>query len=161
MKTCIFIVGKGKTGKSSIIRGLTGCWIDSFWKINDLSGNRIWAMVLLSAIGERPPVSVENFLEELEAQIRKKKRNKGFSEKYRLIICPIRITPAKKYIESAITKGLNVKVAGIETDWKGTSINLKGIGAWCDQKNVPYLSLNANNDDNVESGKIRQKFYPK
>lgn len=160
-KTCIFIVGKGKTGKSSIVRGLTGCWCDCFWQVTDLSGNRILAMVLLSAIGERPPVSSENFVVELEAQVRKKKRNKGFSDNYSLIICPIRPRPAKRFIEAALRLDLDVKVAGIETAWNGQQPNLYGIGDWCVQKSIPYLPLNTSNDYNPEAGRIRQTFYPK
>ncbi len=68
---------------------------------------------------------------------------------------------AIKYLESAKTKGFDVKVAGIEKDWNKDESDLTKISKWCKENNVPYLALNTINDYNLEANKLRRTFYPK
>ena len=53
-----------------------------------------------------------------------------------------------------------MKVAGIETDYNGNQINLTLLKNWCNANNVPYIGINANNDYNLETNKLRQNYYP-
>ncbi|MFH2023753.1 MAG: hypothetical protein ABIJ10_05570 [Candidatus Micrarchaeota archaeon] len=164
MKTFIFIVGRSRTGKSSMVRALTGCWNDRYWKVKDLDGNQILALVLFSAIGERPKVSLGDFVNELEAQV-KAKRGNEIQQNYDMIICPLRSNLRNgatwKYINSAKTLGYDVRVAGIEIDWEKNKIDLDELEEKCKENNIPYLQLDTSEDYNIEARKLRLEFYPK
>jgi hypothetical protein len=166
MKTCIFIVGKQGIGKSSIVRALTGCGHDGYWKVKDLDGNSIWALVLIRSVGEGKSFPPSDFPKKLEELIRMKKRFKTPKDytDYSLVICPIRPNirnsgTTKFILES--TKKFNVKVAGIETDWNRTSIDTKKLSRLCIDNGISYISLDTSEDYNIEANKLRKAFYPK
>lgn len=162
MKTCIFIAGESKVGKTSLVRALTGTWKESFRKVKDLSGNSIWALAILYSIGERAYISPEEFPRKLEITA----AGRGNLRDYQLLLCPIRSHYKKSggvlvYFRAAEKHGFAVKVVGIETDWEGNQHDLSKIRDLCTQNNFPYLAIDTSNDYSVEASRLRQAFYPR
>jgi len=161
-KTCIFVAGEAKVGKTSMIRALTGTWKESFRKVKDLNGKPILALAILSSIGERKPVLPEEFPKQLEINA----VGKSNLQDYQLLLCPIRSHYKKNggveaYFKAAKERGFDVKVAGVEIDWNGVPSDLSKIQALCTQNNIPYLAIDASNDYTIEASKLRQAFYPR
>ena len=162
MKTCILIIGNSWTGKTSIIRALTGCGRSGLWNVKSKRGDSKKALVIMGSPQEinKKKHSPENFPKSLE--------NKYDGDEYDIFICSLQTRPIDikygydKYIESIDRRRFDVKVAVIEKDWEGRpNIRLHGIEDFCNDNRIPIIKIDASNDDHVEAGKIRREFYPK
>ncbi|MDO8727118.1 MAG: hypothetical protein Q7J35_13700 [Candidatus Methanoperedens sp.] len=162
MKTCIFIVGDRRSGKTSTIKSLTGCSRNGLWTVRSLNKKPLMAFVVLSAItelggNENPPNKFPDSLE---------KRFDVNRNKYKILICPFELNTWEKYsldkyIQNARSQSFHVKVAVIEKDYSDSSYDISNIRDICKKLKTPLLILNITNDYNEESRKIRKKFYPK
>ena len=160
MKTCIFIVGDRDSGKTSMVRSLTGVTREGVWKVKNMQGIERKAFVLTSAITERgakynPPDKFPISLEE---------RFKINRNDYDILICPFELRTQKKYsfdkyVDKAKSEGFTVKVAIIETTWNNEPSDISNIQNICDQRGIIPEVLDASNDYNPESAKIRKQFY--
>ena len=160
MKTCIFIVGDRHSGKTSIVRSLTGVTREGLWDVKNRQGTERKALVLVSAITER--CARENPPNKFPSSIEKEF---GISRNdYDILICPFELRTWEKYsldkyIDNATIEGFTVKVAIIRTTWDGQSSDIQHIEEICRQKGLTPLILDASNDYNPESAKIRTQFY--
>ena len=162
MKTCIFIVGDINSGKTSMVRSLTGITREGIWKVKNTQGTERNALVLTSALSERKPCgrnkkpeNFPNFLEEEFGVTR---------NEYDILICPAELITQKKYaldkyIDKAKSEGFTVKVAIIQTTYDNQTSDITSIQEICREKGLTPLLLDASNDYNPESAKIRNQFY--
>jgi hypothetical protein len=160
-KRCIFVIGARNSGKTSVIHGLTGCGVEGLWNVRGRGNNALKALVLLSAITERGDIVKDpaKFPKSVESRFAVNRRG------YDILICAFELRTwgkysLDKYIRSAQRKNFSTKAAIIGIDWQGIIHPIDGIKTLCRQNNTQYSSLNANNDYNSESGKIRRRFYP-
>lgn len=162
MKTCIFIVGDRDSGKTSIVKSLTGCSKNGLWYVRTLSNKRLSAFVLLSAITEfggkkNPP---HKFPKSLEDKFHVKRHE------YKILICPFELKTwgkysIDKYIQNARRNRFNVKVAVIKQDYTGQNYDITNIRNICRQINVQLLPLDITRDYVIEANRIRNAFYPR
>ncbi len=157
MKTCIFVIGDSDSGKSSVIRALTGCWRGGIRVLRTLSKKPIRILVVIGSLQEMvckkfPP---DKFLSELEKKFKIKRKD------YDMIICAlqVRLNSKKysydKYLMGAKNKGLKVKAAIIKDD------NSKQVINFCKNNKIGCLELDLNKGYNEVAHEIRKKFYPK
>ncbi len=169
-KVILFIVGEYDSGKSTLVRSLTGTWRSKIINVKYISGNPLKAFVSLSAPQERglaknPP---SNFPTSIE-QAYKVSRND-----YELLISPLElvvspISQAKygyqQYILHVQRQGFDVRLAVIENSWDNKPadpIELSNIQFLATQVTMskPLLLVDASNDPNEEANKIRRNLYP-
>ncbi len=165
MKTCIFIVGDKNSGKTSLIRSLTGVGIKKgrLWEVRKLNRKLINAFVILSAITElgvkKHNHTPNNFPDSLETQFGVERKD------YELLICPFELRTYNKYsldkyIEIATSKGFNVKVAIIKFNRKDEDYSIKDIIHICEQNKIDFIEIDIRKDYNPEANKIINRFYP-
>ncbi|MGD0330097.1 MAG: hypothetical protein ABSB40_06570 [Nitrososphaeria archaeon] len=162
MKTAIFLVGDYNSGKSSIVRALTGCSRARIWKVINASGRKINALVILSTFQENPIKAIippEDLPNELERQY----------GDYELLICPIEIShsedhKSEEYLKSFMSKKYDVKITLIEKGYDGRSpapSDLSRVRDFASTNGITLLPLDiSNSDEHTESRKIRDKLYP-
>ena len=169
MKSALFIIGQRESGKSTLIRSLTGIGRRKKgvpWKLKSLGGAEIKALIVLSSpqeLGMTEKHAPKNFPEYFED-----KQEIG-RENYDLIICPLELSVTnpvydyKEYIKVSQKKGFNVRIAVISKHWDGIEENKEKIREarkFALKHNKQLSLVDASNDPNVASGKIRQQLYP-
>jgi len=165
-KYVLFIVGERDSGKSTLIRSLTGCGRNKVYNVRTLNGQPLRVFVSLSSpqemgMSRHPP---QNFPQSIENKYGVKRNE------YEILISALELVvgnPAlygyQQYIQSVQNQGFDVRLAVIETSWNGTPANsneLATIQSYAQQRNIPIILVNASNDPNVESSRIRQNLYP-
>jgi GTPase SAR1 family protein len=166
-KYALFIVGERNSGKSTLIRSLTGCWKSKVYNVRTLSGQPLRAFVSLSSPQEmgmskkHPP---HKFLQSIEEKYGVKRND------YDILISALELVVRnpvlygyQKYIQNVQNKGFDVRLAVIKTSWRGIPADQKElvtIQSYAQKKNIPIILVDASTDPNVESSKIRQKLYP-
>ena len=169
-KYILFIVGEYDSGKSTLIRCLTGTWRCKVVNVKDLSGQPLKAFVSLSAPQERglskhPP---SNFPASIEQEY------KVSRDDYKLLISALelKVSPRSRashgyeqYIHSVQRQRFDVRLAVIENSWDDKPADqneLSNIQVFARQVNItpPLLLANASNDPNEEANKIRRNLYP-
>ena len=165
-KYALFIVGERDSGKSTLIRSLTGCGRNRVYNVKTLNWQPLRAFVSLSSpqemgMSNHPP---QNFPQSIEIKYGVKR------DDYDILICALELVvrnPAmygyQRYIESVQRQGFDVRLAVIETSWnnvRASSNELVTIQSYAKQRNIPIILVDASNDPNVEAYKIRSKLYP-
>jgi energy-coupling factor transporter ATP-binding protein EcfA2 len=164
-KTAIFVIGQRSSGKSTIIRSLTGVGRNKVHKVKNNKGEYVRAFAFLMSIQEigmtkYPPAS---FLEQIE------KKTKINRKDYDVLICPLRLVVREqetygypKYIQSTKNKGFDVKLVVIEVGQNGTkavAADISIIKSYVIAQKIPILLINASGDPNNESSKLKD-LYP-
>jgi len=165
-KYALFIVGERNSGKSTLIRSLTGCGRNKVYNIRTLSGQPLKAFVSLSSPQEmgmlnHPP---QNFPQSIED-----KYGAGRND-YDILISALELVVGnpvlygyQQYIKSVQNQGFDVRLAVIQTSWNNIPANLNEVAtiqSYAQQRNIPIALVNASNDPNEESSRIRRNLYP-
>ena len=166
-KYAIFIIGNRGSGKTTLIRALTGVGRFKFpWNLRKLNGQPMKAFVLSSAIQEMgmrryPPSTFPNNIEAAHKVNRKD---------YDILICPLEILVRnqqrygyERYIENAIQQGFDSRIAVINIRQNGAPTNLNlinGCQAFSRQYKTRMVLANASDDPHVTSTYIRDNLYP-
>jgi len=168
VKTIIFVIGAYESGKTSIVKALTGSHgrktksnNPRLWYVRTLNGNRILALVLWSALQEDselknvPPSKIIEKLEEM------------YGNEYELIVCPLELNVGGNlydftlYLDVFIANGYDVRVSAIENSWNGRIANISRVRNYLLNKNLPTVILDIGNSDaHMESRKVRDNLYP-
>jgi len=163
-KYAIFIVGERGSGKSTLIRSLTG-YRKRLWRVKSLSNRDLWAFIIHQSPQELgmhkyPP---ENFPSAFERKFRVNRND------YDLLISALELRVRnsafgyQQYVQSAKNQGFDVRLAIIQTSWNGEHTDQNDIASiqhFAQQNNIPFVLLNASNDPNEEASRIRQNLYP-
>jgi len=165
-KYALFIVGERGSGKSTLIRSLTGCGRNKVYNVKSLSGQPLRAFVSLSSpqemgMSNHPP---QNFPRSIEDKYGVERND------YNILISALELVvgnPAlygyQQYIRSVQNQGFDVRLAVIQTGWNNVSANpseLATIQNFAQQRGIPLILVNASNDPNEESSQIRRNLYP-
>jgi GTPase SAR1 family protein len=165
-KYALFIVGERNSGKSTLIRSLTGCGRNKVYNIRTLSGQPLKAFVSLSSpqemgMSNHPP---QNFPQSIED-----KYGVGRND-YDILISALELVVGnpvlygyQQYIKSVQNQGFDVRLAVIQTSWNNIPANLNEVAtiqSYAQQRNIPIALVNASNDPNEESSRIRRNLYP-
>lgn len=165
MHYALFIVGGRGSGKSTLIRALTGFGRKRPWRVKSLSGKDIYALIIHQSPQELgmkkyPPEDFPDIFEKEYGVAR---------EKYSLLISALEIYVRDphysymEYINQTLKKGFKVGMAIIDKRWNGTIENKKRIRDaqnFAVSKGIPYILVDATLDPNVVANKIRSKLYP-
>lgn len=164
-KSVIFVVGESSSGKSTFIRSLTGCGRNKVHNVKNIRGHSLRAFASLNApqeMGMRRH-SPQNFPESIETKYHVNRND------YDVLISALRLRVANQatygyesYIQSMRGKGFAVKLAVIQTSWNGDHVDsaeLSAINAFAQTNEISLICLNASNDPNRESSRIRD-VYP-
>jgi len=169
-KYILFIVGEYNSGKSTLIRGLTGSWKCKVVNVKDLRGQPLNAFVSLSApqelgLSKHPP---SNFPASIEQKYRVSRND------YKLLISALELVISSRsrkaygyeqYINSVQRQGFDIRLAVIKNSWDNKHADpyeLSNIQNFAKQVNItqPLLLVDASNDPNEEANKIRRNLYP-
>jgi len=165
-KYVLFVVGEGGSGKSSLIRSLTGCGRNKVYNVKNIGGKTLRAFVSLNAPQEMgmQKHSPQNFPKSIEDEYGVDRND------YDILISALRLTVGnqalygyQQYIQSVRNQGFDVKLAVIETSWNNIQANSGDIAAikiYAQVSNLNLIPLNASNDPNEEASKIRHNLYP-
>jgi GTPase SAR1 family protein len=166
IKYVLFIVGEVRSGKSSLIRSLTGCGRNKVYNVKNTSGKLLKAFVSLNAPQEMGMQrhSPQNFPKSIEDKYGINRND------YDVLISALRLSVTnqtlygpQQYVQSLQNQGFDVRLAVIETAWNGTQANPQetaSIKTYAQTKNISVISMDASNDPNEESSRIRQSLYP-
>src|SRR5208337_221676 len=131
-KYAIFVVGEGRTGKSSLIRSLTGCGRNMVYNLKKIDGTVLKAFVSLNSPQE---MGMDNYPPETFPKTIEDKHNVK-REDYDVLISALRLTvrnPSvygyQMYIESVVKQGFDVRLAVIAKSWNGIKTDSKDISA--------------------------------
>jgi len=165
-KYALFIIGERDAGKSTLIRSLTGCGRNKVYNVKTLSGQPLRAFVSLNSpqemgMSNHPP---QNFPQSIESKYNVKRND------YDMLISALELVVGnqsqygyQQYIQSVQNQGFDVRIAVIETSWNNVPANsneLTTIQSFAQQRNIRLTLVNASNDPNAESSRIRQNLYP-
>jgi len=164
-QSVIFVVGEGNSGKSTLIRGLTGCGRNKVYNVKNTAGNSLRAFVSLNApqeMGMRTH-SPQNFPESIETKYHVNRND------YDVLISALRLSVSNQaaygyesYIQSVRRKGFAVKLAVIDTSWNSNHADpaeLFTMNTFAQTNGITLIHLNASNDPNQESSRMRI-LYP-
>ncbi len=175
MKTAIFVIGEKNSGKTSVIRALTGqSGNNHCWYVMSRKRRKIPAFVITSALQEdkgtkKIPLN-DDFLKNLEKRYKIKKENC----KYELLICPLEINVRKplhtfnEYLDFFINLNLfKVKVAIIRGSWREPPADNNLLNRYNKALNfvrehhLDRVVLKIyNSDEHLEANKLRRQLYP-
>lgn len=165
-KYVLFIVGEGKSGKSSLIRSLTGCGRNKVYNVKNTSGKPLRAFVSLNAPQEMGMKrhSPQNFPKSIEDKYGIDRNS------YDILVSALRLSVSnqaeygyEQYIQSVQSQGFEARLAVIEISWNNVQADPSEIAAiktYARSNNITLILMNASNDPNEEAAKIRQKLYP-
>jgi GTPase SAR1 family protein len=165
-KYVLFVVGEDKSGKSSLIRSLTGCGRNKVYNVKNTSGKPLRAFVSLNAPQEMGMKrhSPQNFPKSIEDKYGIDRND------YDILISALRLTVNdqaaygyRQYIQSVRSQGFEVRLAVIETSWDNVQADpneLATIKTYARSNGITLISMNASNDPNEEASKMRQGLYP-
>jgi len=165
-KYALFIVGERNSGKSTLIRSLTGCGRNKVYNIRTLSGQPLKAFVSLSSPQEmgmlnHPP---QNFPQSIEDKYGVGRNDYGILiSALELVVGNPALYGYQQYIKSVQNQGFDVRLAVIQTSWNNIPANLNEVAtiqSYAQQRNIPIALVNASNDPNEESSRIRRNLYP-
>ncbi len=160
----IFILGYGSSGKSTLIRALTGARQIGIYLLRSNDDHIIRALVNHSSPQERgcedhPPDDFPSSIEELAGKE---------PDDWDVLISALQIRynsscPHIEYIDASLNQDFIVKIALIERDQDRESIDVAkvlDIQTYCEQKGIELVLVDAVKDPNVEANKIREKLFP-
>jgi len=165
-KYALFIIGLRGSGKSTLIRSLTGCSKNRVWNVKTLSGQPLRAFVSLSSPQE---LGMSNYPPSIFPQCIERRygvnRNDYdvFISALELIVRNQTLYGYQNYIKSTQNQGFDVRMAVIRTTWDNINVNSNLITAaqnFAHQNKIPILLVDASKDPNEESSRIRQNLYP-
>jgi len=153
-KIAILIIGEYDSGKTSIIKALTGFTGRNYrWQVRTLSGRETWAFVILSSLQEDQKTKYidpndHNIVKALEKRYRIKPNT------YKLLICPLEIRVSNRlytfeeYASALISLGFNVKMACIKKNWDGQSeSDITGVQKYAKAYKIPLIVLDISDSD--------------
>jgi len=166
-KYALFIVGERNSGKSTLIRSLTGCARNKVCNVKTLSGQPLRAFVSLSSPQE---MGMSNYPPQSFPQSIENKYSVGRND-YDILISAleliVRRNPAaygyQQYIQSVREQYFDVRLAVIQRSWNNVPADLDAITTiqgYAHEKNIPIILVDASNDPNQESSRIRRNLYP-
>jgi GTPase SAR1 family protein len=164
-KVAIFVVGDHHTGKSTLIRSLTGAARNQIYNVKNGNGQLVHIFVSFSSPQEmsmtkHPPA---NFPDSIEQKYGVNRSDyDAFISAMRLEVRDQRNYGYEQYINSVRSKGFDVKIAIIENSWNNIPTNaakLSAIASFTQRIGCPFIKLNAFNDPNAESSTLK-RFYP-
>jgi len=167
MKTAIFVVGDAGSGKSSVIRALTGYGGRVYlWEVRNLAGNPINAFILLMSLQEDAKLKNIKPNPHLYEEIENEKDVRH--DDYELFVCPLQINPAKpglynfdEYLQAFIDSNeFDVRIALIENSWNTSQVNVTRVKNFIASHNLRSINLDVNNDEHLEARKVRDNLYP-
>lgn len=165
-KLAVFVIGPLDSGKSTIIRSLTGCPGNRVWNVRSLGGQPLRAFEVLSSpqemgLSNYPP---ENFPQAIE------ERYNVNRDDYELLICPLELKVGNpdlfgchRYVQNARNQWFDVRMAVIERQWNGIPVEIayiNGVQSFAQHNNIPLIRLDASNDPNITSAHVRNNLYP-
>jgi|GEM_PF-3176031 len=168
MKYALFIVGRRKSGKSTIIRSLTGLGRrlkGHVWNVKARNGRSLKALILHSSpqelgTGKYPPAKFpEAFEEELNVS----------RDRYDLLISALELQVKnprysyQEYVRSAQSKGFDVRIAVIKTCWNSEQeepTKIQNAQQFAQQLSIPLMLIDASDDPNVVANTVRNNLYP-
>jgi energy-coupling factor transporter ATP-binding protein EcfA2 len=157
MKYALFIVGRRKSGKSTIIRSLTGLGRirrGHVWNVKARNGQLLKALVLHSSPQELstrkyPPAKFPDVFE----------KELGVSrDKYDLLISALELDVRdpkysyQEYVENIRSKGFDVRIAVIKTCWNGEQeeqMKIQNAQEFAQKLNIPLMLIDSSDDPNV------------
>ncbi len=161
----ILLLGGPKSGKSTLIRALTGVYRNRLVHLKSLGGSRLRAFVVDASPHEmgmrkHPP---RNFLNMFERKwgIRRNQYDMFIGSLHPNARRP-EFLP-ERYIESLIAQGFDVKVAIIEKSWDERmqdSSSISRIETFLKGRNIRTIRVDASGDPNEEASMIRHELYP-
>jgi len=166
MHYALFIVSGRGSGKSTLIRALTGFEARRrLWRVKSLSGRDLWAFIIHQSpqeLGMRrhPPQDFPDVFE--------KKYGVSRNE-YNFLISALEIhvrNPQysyRQYINSARRKGFDARIAIINKYWNGKledPIKVQSVQNFASFNGILFILVDASQDPNVTANKIRNNLYP-
>ena len=165
VQVIIFILGYQGSGKSSIIRALTGSRQIELRDLRSIDGRLLPVLVNLRSPQERscedhPPDSFPESIEKLVGVSR---------DVWDVLVSALQYTPQEsecpyeEYVTTSIEKGFEVKIAFIERKQNRSSLSKREIYEvqdFCDRVDIPIVLVDAAMDPSVEANRIRDTFYP-
>lgn len=164
----LFIVGDYGSGKSSLIRSLTGSCRNKIIFVKDLSGQRLRAFVSLSAPQElgMKKCAPKIFPQYIETKYDVKRNT------YDILISALELIVSNRskarygyepYILSVLQQGFDVRLAVIENAWDNIRVGsqeITNIQTFAANHNIPMILVDASNDPCDEAYNIRLALYP-
>lgn len=168
MKYAIFVVGERKSGKSTILRSLTGLWAmkrGQVWRVRSLDGRPLWAFVIHSSpqelgMSRYPP---NDFPEAFE------RKYDVSRDAYDLLISALELSVRdpqysyREYISNVRRQGFDVRIATINTRWDETpedALKIRDVQNFTRQHGIPITLIDASEDPNVAANRVRSALYP-
>lgn len=166
-KYAIFIIGNRNSGKSTLIRALTGIhWTKAPWHLKKLNNQPINAFVCVSAPQEKDPVDFppNQFPMCFEDEYGVNRND------YDLLICPLELLVQNQslygyhlYIQNAISHGFNTRIAIIERKYDGTPTNRNHVSkaqSFAQSVTPHCILVDASDDPHIAASQIRNNLYP-
>jgi GTPase SAR1 family protein len=165
-KYVLFVVGEGYSGKSSLIRSLTGCGRNKIYNVKNMSGKPLKAFVSLNAPQEMgmKTHSPQNFPRSIEDKYDVRR------DDYDVLVSALRLTVNnqalygyQQYVKSVQDQGFGVRLAVIETSWNNIPADpseMAVIKIYAQTNGITLISINASNDPNGEASRVRSSLYP-
>lgn len=167
IKYAIFIIGNRNSGKSTLIRALTGVYLTKApWHLKKLNNQPIDAFVCVSAPQEKDPriFSPNNFPKCFEDEYSVNRND------YDMLICPLelltqnqRLYGYHRYIQNAISHGFDSRIAIIERKYDGRYANRNHISqaqSFAQSVTPHYIFVDASDDPHIVASQIRNNLYP-
>jgi energy-coupling factor transporter ATP-binding protein EcfA2 len=168
MKYAIFIVGNRKSGKSTIIRSLTGLGRrlrGRAWNVRARNGQPLKALILHSSpqeldAGKYPPT---DFPDAFERELNVSR------DMYDILISALELQVRKsqysyqEYVKSVLNKGFDVRIAVIKIRWNGKQerqTKIQKLQGFAQKLNIPLILIDASDDPNVAANTVRGNLYP-
>lgn len=159
------MVGDHRTGKSTLIRSLTGAARNKIYNVMNGNGQLVHIFVSFSSPQEmgmkkHPPA---NFPDSIEQKYGVNRSNyDAFISAMRLEVRDQGNYGYEQYVNSVRSKGFDVKIAVVENSWDNilTDVTkLSAVASFAQRIGCPFLKLDASNDPNAESSRLKT-FYP-
>jgi hypothetical protein len=161
MKTCIFIVGDKGSGKSCLIRSITGIGQtrDHLWILRKKNGEMLPCLVQINSIGDEnlKDITLDVFPRRIEVE------HGVDHDAYEILICAVRrisVFDFKDLLIRSMKEFDHVSVAAIKRDYDGKPYATILIDKECKALSIPFLNIDLTKDYHPEAGRIRSDFFP-
>jgi len=168
MKYAVFVIGERKSGKSTLIRSLTGCGgrrAGRIWRVKSLSGQPLKALIIDSSPQELgmstyPP---HDFPQAFEKKF-------GVSRNdYDLLISALELNVKnpyysyREYVDNTRKQGFDVRMTAINKRCDETQEDVARISEvqnFAQHNGIRLVLVDASGDPNVASSSVRNALYP-